>query len=68
VSIAQQTATPTRPNRARHPHPFEPVPVPRRGIALAKIGGLVALTAFGAALAAAVAGIGVIMMVTSLGR
>jgi len=68
VSIAQQSATSTRPPRARHPHPFAPVAVPRRGLALAKIGGLIALTAFGAALAAAVAGVGLIMLVTSLGR
>jgi hypothetical protein len=67
VSIAQQTATPARPQRTRRHTSLELAPVPRRGLALAKIAGLVALTAFGAALAAGVTGLAIIMFVTSVG-
>ena len=67
MSIAQQTAMPPRTSRARHPVEFAPVPVPHRGKALLKLTGLITITAFGAALAAAVAGIGLLMFVTSLG-
>jgi hypothetical protein len=68
VSIAQQPATSTPLQRTRHPHALAPIPQPRPGIALAKIGGLIAVTAFAAALAAAVAGVAAIMFVTSVGH
>ena len=68
MSIAQQSATAHPPVRTRHRHAPEAIAVPRPGPTLAKIGGLIALTAFAAALAAGVTGIALIMFVTAIGH
>jgi len=68
VSIAQQIATPTTTTRTRVPHaPLRPAPVARPGFALARIAGLIAVTAAGVALIAGAAGLAIIMVASSLG-
>lgn len=66
MSIAQQSATPPLASRARHRGTLHPVPPRRTTFALAKVSGLVALTAFGACLAAGAAFLGFVIVLTSL--
>lgn len=66
MSIAQQSATPPLAYRARHRGTLHPVPRRRTTVALAKVGGLVALTATGACLAAGAAFLGLVTVLTSL--
>jgi hypothetical protein len=66
VSIAHQSATPPLASRARHRGTLHPVRPRRTTLALAKVGGLVALTAFGACLAAGLAFVGFVVLLTSL--
>lgn len=68
MSIAQQIATPTPAPKARRPNaPLQPVEDPRRLYALARITGLLALTALGVALLAGAVAISVIMVASNLG-
>jgi hypothetical protein len=68
VSIAQQIATPTPNARTRRPSaPLRPVPVARPGRTLARIFGLVGVTALGAALLAGTVAIGLMMFASSMG-
>jgi hypothetical protein len=69
VSIAPQPATPTSAPRARRQHqaPLQLAPEPRPGRALAKISGLLALTAFGVAVSAAIAVVAVLMLAAGVG-
>ena len=66
MSIAHQSATPPLASRARQRGTLYPVAPRRTSVALAKVGGLVALTAFGACSAAGAAFLGVVMLLTSL--
>jgi hypothetical protein len=66
MSIAHQSAMPTVRPKARQRGKLHPVPPRRPLFALAKVGGLLALTAFGAALAAGTVGLGLVMVLTSV--
>ena len=67
MSIAHQTAMPSAvPRRGPRHRPMVLVPRKRTGWALAKISGLVAMTALGAALAAGAIGLGILMLVASV--
>ena len=68
MSIAQQIATPAPTARTRAPRaPLQPAPTARRGYALVRIGGLLAITAAGFALIAGAAALAIIMIASSLG-
>ncbi len=68
MSIAQQIATPTPgPRTRRPPAPLQPAPRVRRAYTLARIFGLVTLTALGAALMAGLIAIVILMLASSLG-
>jgi hypothetical protein len=67
VSIAQQTATATTVPRARPSRPIGAFVVPKRGWAVAKIGGLIALTAAGAAAIAALVGLSLLLVLVHIG-
>jgi hypothetical protein len=68
VSIAQQIAMPTRSPRTRRPAaPLQPAPTPHRTSALARILGLMAVTALGAAFLVGSIAIAVIMLASSMG-
>ena len=66
MSIAHQSATPPLASRARPRGTMHPVPPRHTTLSLAKVGGLVALTAFGACLAAGAAFLGFVMVLTTL--
>lgn len=68
MSIAQQIATPTLAPKARRPSaPLQPAPAPNRTSTLVRLGGLMAITALGAALAVGSIAIAVMMVASSLG-
>ena len=68
MSIAHQIATPTHTTRTRRPSaPLQAAPVPRPGYAVARIVGLVTVTALGAALLAGAVAIVLMMFVSSMG-
>ena len=68
MSIAQQIATPTPAPRTRRPSaPLQLAPTPRPGYTLARLLGLVGLTALGTALIAGAVAIAVLMLASSLG-
>ncbi len=67
MSIAQQSAMPTLAPRARRSRPLVLAPAHRPGHTLAKIGGLVACAALGAALFAGALGIALVMFVARVG-
>jgi hypothetical protein len=67
VSIGHQTAMPEVTSRPRQ-HALVLAPEPRRVRALAKISGLIALTALGAACAAGGVGLALVMAMAALGR
>jgi hypothetical protein len=67
VSIAVKPATPAVSERTRGPRPLQLGTAPRPSRALVKIGGLALLTAAGAALAAAIVGLTLVMIVANLG-
>ena len=68
MSIAQQIATPATTARTRAPGaPLRPAPTARPGYALARIAGLIAVTATGVALIAGAAALAIIMVASSLG-
>ena len=68
MSIAQQIATPAPARRTRRSSaPLQPAPTPRPVYALVRIGGLVLLTALGAAFVVGTVGLAIIMVASSLG-
>jgi hypothetical protein len=67
VSIAQQSAMPQVAARPRHSHALKLVPEVRRNRTLLKIALLVTATALGAAVAAAVVALGILVMASNLG-
>jgi hypothetical protein len=68
VSIAQQIATPTPTAHTRAPRaPFRPAPPARRGYALVRIAGLIALTALGVSLIAGTIAIAMMVFASSVG-
>jgi len=67
VSIAPQSATPDVAYRPRR-RPQVLAPEAQHGRTMAKIGGLIALTAFGAALAAGAVGLALVLALASVGR
>jgi hypothetical protein len=68
VSIAHQIATPTPAPRTRRPSAsLRLAPVPHRGAAVARILGLITVTALGAALLAGAVAIVLMMFVSSMG-
>jgi hypothetical protein len=68
VSIAQQIATPTPAVRTRAPGaPLRPVLPARPGRALARITGLVAVTALGVGLVAGAIALAIMVLASSLG-
>jgi hypothetical protein len=68
VSIAQQIATPTPSPRTRRPSaPLQAAPTPHPGSTLARIFGLVVLTAIGTALMAGSIAIGMMIVASNLG-
>ncbi len=68
MSIAQQIATPAPSSRARRSSaPLQAAPTPRPAFALARIIGLIAITAFGAAFVAGTVAIVIMMFASSLG-
>jgi hypothetical protein len=67
VSIAQQSAMPKAAPRSRHTHALRLVPEVNRNRSLLKIALLVTATALGAAMAAAVVALGLLMVVANVG-
>jgi hypothetical protein len=67
VSIGHQTATPEVASRPRQ-RPLVLAPESQRGRTLAKLGGLIALTAFGAAVAAGAVGLALVMALATVGH
>ena len=68
MSITGQIATPAGRARTRRPAgAVQAVPAPRRVRAFLQLCGLVGLTAFGAAIAVGIVGLGLVMLVSSLG-
>ncbi len=66
MAIAQQTATPAGLLRQRHALVEVATPARSRSRTLAKIFALIAATSLGTALVVSVAGVGLLMVVTSL--
>jgi hypothetical protein len=67
VSIAQQSAMPQVTARSRHTHALKLVPEVQRNRTLLKIAFLVSATALGAAIAAAVVALAMLMLVSNVG-
>jgi hypothetical protein len=67
VSIAQQTATATPVPRARPSRPLLAFDVPRRGLVVVKLAGLIILAAVGAAAAAALVGVALLLVLVHIG-
>ncbi len=67
MSIAHQPAMPSVPPRRPRRAPLKVAPPRRPGVALAKLGGLVVLTALGAAMLSGAVGLAIIMFATSVG-
>ncbi len=67
MSTGQQSAMPEVASRSRH-HVLVPGPEPRHGRTLAKIAGLIAATALGAALATGGVGLALVMALSAGGR
>ena len=68
MSIAQQIATRAPAPRTRRPSaPLQAVPTPRPGYTLARIFGLLMVTALGAALMVGTVAIAIMMVASSLG-
>jgi hypothetical protein len=68
VSIAEQIATPNPASRTRRASaPLHPAPTARRGYALVRIVGLMALTAMGAAFIVGAAVIAMMVVASNLG-
>jgi hypothetical protein len=67
VSTGHQSAMREVTSRSRH-HELLPAPKPQHGRTLAKISGLIALTALGAACAAGGVGLAIVMALSTGGR
>ena len=67
MSIAQQSAMPQVAARPRHSHTLKLVPEVQRNRTLLKIALLVTATALGAAIAAAVVALGMLVVASNLG-
>ena len=67
MSIAQQSAMPQVAARPRHSHALKLVPEVQRNRTLLKIALLVTATALGAAIAAAVVALGMLVVASNLG-
>ena len=66
MSMGQQTAMPEVASRPRQ-HALVLVPEPERGRTVAKISGLIALTALGAAIAAGAVGLALVLALATVG-
>ena len=65
VTVAHQSAMPTPVSRTR-PHAMRLVPAPNPRRAIAKLAGLIALTALGASVAAAAVGLTFLLVLTNV--